>query len=661
MTDISRRSVLAGAAATAALATTVGARAEAAPSGLLVGAGRADATGAVAGQGMMGYSEQDQVSTGLLSRCWARAYVVVDRATGNRVAFVTVDIACLFQSVHLGVMAALRSRFGDLYTERNVNLNATHNHNSCGGTAWDYAYTLAAYGFKKRSYEAEVRGIVTAIARAHDDLAPGTISLGRSELHDASANRSRVAFDRNPVAERREFPNAIDPAVTTLRLRRTSTGADIGQISWFATHGTSLTDRNTLISGDNKGYASYVAESRDPGCITAFPQTNAGDMTPNLWVRPLHPGGPTADNRTNCLIIGDRQFHAGARAADDARPMRRSGVDAMVRYVDFSAVTIDGRWTPEGRTARTGPACMGAAAFGTSREDNWNLPVPLFDEGQKTPIPPGLADIQAPKLIVAPLGLLPPWPWIPQVLPIQLMRIGDLVLAAAPAEFTVVAGLRVRRVVADALRISVDDVLLQGYANGYSQYVTTPEEYDAQQYEGGETQFGRWTLSAYLQEFDRLARAFAAGSSIGRGPAPLDKSSRQPDLLPPVPLDTPVVGHRFGDVLLTPRPRYEAGETVRVDFVGAHPTVDFRTDDTYFRVERRGASGWTTVFDDDDWCTEMHWSRPPGSSTASVISVRWTVPTGTRGTFRIRYTGDRRRPDGRVEPISGTSPTVVVG
>ncbi|MEU6940439.1 neutral/alkaline non-lysosomal ceramidase N-terminal domain-containing protein, partial [Streptomyces rubiginosohelvolus] len=32
--------------------------------------------------------------------------------------------------------------------------------------------------------------------------------------------------------------------------------------------------------------------------------------------------------------------------------------------------------------------------------------------------------------------------------------------------------------------------LLQGYANAYSQYVTTPEEYDTQNYEGGSTLYG---------------------------------------------------------------------------------------------------------------------------------------------------------------------------
>lgn len=630
--------------------------------GYLVGAGMADVTGAVAGQGMMGYSELDQVATGLLMRTWARAYIVVDQLTGDRVAFVSADIACLFQSVHLAVMQQLAQRFGSLYTERNVNVNATHNHNSCGGTAREYAYSLAAYGFQSNSHDAEVEGIVAALAAAHESLAPGTISLGHGELHDASANRSRTAFDLNPPDDKAHFPNAIDPQVTVLRLRQG--GTDIGAITWFATHGTSLTDANTLISADNKGYASYRWEhdemgvragSGRAGFVAAFAQTNAGDMTPNMGLTRWHPSGPTEDNRANCALVGERQYRAGRAAFDAARPMRSGGVDAALHYLNLADTAIDGAYTPDGKPARTAPAMMGSAAAATSSEDNWKSQLSFLQEGDANPVVAALGgldgpieqwmrDAQAPKLIVAPLGILPPRPWVPQTVPIQILRIGDLILASGPAEYTVVSGLRIRRVVSHALSVPLENVLLQGYANGYSGYVTTPEEYASQQYEGGETLFGRWTLPAYVQEFDRLARAVATRTDLGRGPAPLDwTTGLQPNLLAPVPADLPVAGRNFGDVLTAPKPHYSAGETVSVEFCGAHPNNDLHTGGTYFEVQQATGAQWRTVFDDNDWCTELHWSRPPGQDAASVIAVHWTVPDGTAGgRYRVSYTGNRR-------------------
>ena len=67
----------------------------------------------------------------------------------------------------------------------------------------------------------------------------------------------------------------------------------------------------------------------------------------------------------------------------------------------------------------------------------------------------------------------------------QLVRIGQLYLAAVPAEFTITSGYRLRRTVATELGVPVENVILSGYANAYSGYVTTPEEYDQQDYEGG--------------------------------------------------------------------------------------------------------------------------------------------------------------------------------
>ncbi len=679
MTGISRRGFLQASAATAVGAGLAGApgapaTATAAPGGYLVGAGKGDLTGAIAGQGMMGYSDMDQVANGLLQRTWARAFIIADAATGKRVLFITADLACVFTSHHSLLLQALAERYGNTYNLHNVNINATHNHNSCGGTSWDYAYVLAAKGHRHNSLAAEMAGLLDAVDQAHRSLGPGTVELGHTELHNASANRSRPAFDLNPTADKRHFPHAIDPQVTALKLRRG--GEVIGEITWFATHGTSLTDANFLIAPDNKGYAAYLAEQRNPGVVSAHAQTNAGDMTPNLWLRKMHPGGPTADNRSNRIIIGQRQDQAARRALGSAAPMSRSGVDSAARHVNLADVAISGEFTPHGRGARTSPAMMGAAAAATSQEDNTRSQLGFLNEGVRdqfamalgagaTPTPePWIVDNQAPKLILFPLGLLPPRPWIEQTLPLQLIRIGDLVLIAVPAEATIVSGLRLRRVVADALGVPLENVLLQGYSNGYSQYVTTPEEYVSQQYEGGETMFGRWTLCAYMQEFHRMAGAMARGSRLSTGPRPADHSGLQPDLLSAQPPDTPIPGHRFGDVVAAPNSRARAGQTVRAAFCGAFPTNRIRRGRAtrgYFAVEQRTATGWTVAYDDDHESTELKWERPPGNPSASRVTITWRVPREAAGTYRIRYYGDVKAPSGALREVTGATGPITVG
>ena len=46
---------------------------------------------------------------------------------------------------------------------------------------------------------------------------------------------------------------------TVMRLQG-SAGQEVGLINWFAVHATSMGNDNLLISGDNKGYASYLFE-----------------------------------------------------------------------------------------------------------------------------------------------------------------------------------------------------------------------------------------------------------------------------------------------------------------------------------------------------------------------------------------------------------------
>src|SRR5436305_10979385 len=93
--------------------------------GWLVGRGIADITGEPWGVGMMGYGMRFQRTTGIHLRQKARAFVVVDRATGERLVYVVADIGMFFRNVRDAVLARLDPA---LHREDNVVLTATHTH-----------------------------------------------------------------------------------------------------------------------------------------------------------------------------------------------------------------------------------------------------------------------------------------------------------------------------------------------------------------------------------------------------------------------------------------------------------------------------------------------------------------------------------------------------
>ena len=557
-------------------------------------------------------------------------------------------------------------------------ITATHTHCAPGGYSHHILYNSNTKGFRPKTFGALVDGIVQAVERADADLKPSRLFLSSSELQGASVNRSRISFERNPAADKAFFPDAIDPQTTLLRIERD--GFTVGAINWFATHNTSMTNRNRLISSDNKGYAAYfwerVVERVDyltdldsaPRFIGAFAQTNAGDMSPNLN---LHPGdGPTNDEFENTRIIGRRQYDAAARLAVAGGTPVTGPIDSRVVHVDLARVTVAAEFCGDGRAHSTSGPAGGSASFAGAWADGPAFPGfregrnPLFDWPSKIAyrLSDRLRDSQAPKGIVLPGGLLNRrLPVVAQRVPVQLVRIGPLYLIGIPGEVTIVAGLRLRRTVAAVVGAELQNVLVSGYSNGYIHYVTTPEEYEAQQYEGGSTLFGRWELPALQQTVAALATAMSSGTPTTVGAPTTDLSGRhrtRPDRSVP---DAAPAGSALGDVVVAPRTTYRAGQRVGAVFVGAHPNNRLRRGDSYLRVQSRDGTSWQTVQDDGDWATRFTWRRLRGGQ--SEVTVTWDIPEDIAdGDYRMSYTGDGRGADGQLRPFCGTTdPFAVLG
>ncbi|NDW45564.1 neutral/alkaline non-lysosomal ceramidase N-terminal domain-containing protein [Ruegeria sp. PrR005] len=98
----------------------------------------------------------------------------------------------------------------------------------------------------------------------------------------------------------------------------------------------------------------------------------------------------------------------------------------------------------------------------------------------------------------------------PSVLPVQLIRIADVSMVGFPGEITTLAGRHIQLAVVNGAAnggAAVGFVNINSCTNAYSQYVTTPEEYDTQHYEGASTVFGPNTMDAYAAHFYELSKS----------------------------------------------------------------------------------------------------------------------------------------------------------
>ncbi len=649
----------------------------------LIGTGIYDVTGPAAELGMMGMASIDQKTEGIQSRLFARSFIVFDQPSNKRVVISCVDIWSCTQAVKMEVVKRLATIYGnDLYTIHNVLLCGTHTHSGPGGYSHYALYNLTVLGFDKQNFDCIVTGMVESIRRAHENLAPGDILINRGTIEECGRNRSPIAYDNNPEKERNRYQSNTDKEMLLIKFVKRD-GKKIGCLSWYAIHPTNRGNKNRLITGDNKGYASYLFEKEmgtdileDETFVAAFANSNCGDVSGNVRY-----GVPDlVHDFTRMQEFGEKQYTKAKELFHSASEHITGSVDYRHTHVDMSRVHL------QGTTNKTYEAALGASMFAGSSEDSASEfgikeGIRIESGGEYPPEAkhvilqalsllsgllsgfefPGLLQEElnkghGNKPIVFAQGLSKPFPLSPEVLPLQILKIGNLILTAIPGEITTMAGRRLRETVLQIFKNSdVKYCALATYANAYAGYITTKEEYDMQHYEGASTHFGTYTLKAYEQEFSVLAKAMSEGNSVSPGPTPRDLSTEQTTLQTGVVADSqPLPWIPFGRVETDVDPYYRAGTTARVVFWGAHPKNNLKTQSTFLEVKKRDGADWVTIYTDRDPCTIYQWKRDFIAN--SKITVTWNIPVGTEpGEYRLHHFGDAKDFTGRITHYEGIS------
>lgn len=705
----------------------------------LLGVGRADITGPVVEVNMMGYADTSQVGSGLRQRIYCRAFIVAHPEHAEaRIAYLVLDTQSGDTAVRHGIVEALHELGPEyaVYTRPGV-LAVTGTHSHSGPGAWlNYLLPqITSKGFSKESYGAIVAGSVRAIQRAHNSLGPGRLLLGTGNTTGISANRSPYAYLKNPASERARYDTDTDTVMTVLQFDDLA-GKSLGILTWLPVHGTSLYQNNTLIAGDNKGVAAYLFEERmsevNPSFVAGFSQSNVGDTTPNVLGAFCESTGlacrfndSTCNGRTqgcrgrgpffqaqdqgskSCYEIGKRQA-AAAQAILDSRSMNEIPLDTIESFHifhDMSNFTFTSPSDPS-RTLRTCSAALGYGFAGGTTDgpgafdfrqgtndtddDSPALKNPLWRIARSFVHSPTDDQIkcQSPKPILLDVGAAKkPYAWTPNIVDIQMQRVGPLLIIVVPGEATTMAGRRWREAIAAQAETSIDIVnpvvVIGGPANTYAHYIATEEEYTVQRYEGASTLYGPHTLAAYinltteyLPYLDRYANSNNSSPRppLAHGPQPPININSSYNFINKVILDSPGLFRSFGQLLTGPSSdtTYHSGDTITATFVGANPRNNFRLEHTFAAVERYNATHdhWLPVRTDRDWFLTYHWRRVSTVLGTSEVTLKWEVDSnhsrdkdrkeGERAMFRFRYYGDAKSIGGTITAFEGVSDSFFV-
>ena len=529
-----------------------------------IGCGIADITDYATGCGLQGFSDDTQKSTRVETALYARVFIVHDPTVPNSaIAIVVGDMWTGTIAVKREVMNRLAaSELANIYRYDNVIICGTHTHSGPGGYLEDHLYNYSIGGFDAHVFESMVSGIVRAIKRAHANLTPGRIYIANGAVPDCGRNRSAPAYMRNPQTERAAYPSDTDKDMILLKFVEVRNGQEfpVGALNWYAVHPTCRGQTSTSVTGDSKGWASMMFESeiqshpnRDKFFVAAFANSNCGDVSGNVEYGDWPRGGP--NDKARMEDQGNRQYQA-ARTLFYSATARISGpLDARHTFLDLPKAT--GRIGSVGLSMFAGSTEDGDPASGlregiTSGDgttllnpSQWLEPIPagaimgIFNaiaspiagiRGRpEIAIPTGIAagaeELQGhfPKPIVIMTGAARPHPITPNIVPLQILRIGTFAILGLPGEITTMAGRRLQNALrAELLGEGITTLAICAYANGYCQYITTPEEYGAQHYEGASTLFGPGMLEVFQTTYADMARTMLRGAGSTIGPPPPD-------------------------------------------------------------------------------------------------------------------------------------------
>jgi hypothetical protein len=611
---------------------------------LQVGVGRADITSPT-GYFMQGWVRSDAVLRGVHTRIEARAIVL--KRGSQKLALVAEDLNGIAGGMVKEAANRLASRG---FSESNIIVSASHTHAAPSGyynfgtynTVFMTPSTLTsqnvAGALDPQLYAFEVRQLVAAITRADNNLGPGKVGWSTTQLLGLTANRSleahlrdhgiTKAFGTGKVSDDpKGYVDTIDPEVQVLRVDKDGVGP-VGMWSTFADHGTVNKFQFGVYNADHHGSATRLVEQQiralghvRPGqdVVNAYGNTDEGDQSAGL----TRSGPAAADG------VGRLEAAAMLTAWKTAGAHLTSTPQLATRW---TRMCFCGQSTPDGPVSKT--ATPGLPLFTGSEEGRG----PLYDltqqpfEGDASPVDDPADPAQGHKIVV-PTSLVGKGS-TPTAVPLTVAQVGERVIATIPGEMTVDMGRRVRGAVGlMAQGHGITGVQLSGLANEYLSYFVSPQEYDAQHYEGGSTMYGRESSVLLMQQLQVLTKALVDKTAA---PAPYAEDPTNGVAATAAPFGT---GATTATAKSQPRTT-QRFQRATFTWQGGVKGLDMPLGKPLVSIEGASRKGKPWVAVTDDLGLQILWRVDDNG----VYSAEWEVPRdAVAGTYRFVVTANHYR------------------
>ena len=463
------------------------------------------------GMPMAGYSTWANYSKGFRTRLYVRALYLKPQS-GRSVAIVQGDF--LTGSIMLNQkVAELIAKDTDVGLD-GLLIAGTHTHSGAANFFENNFYNdhaSNAAGFDPDYFNYVSKQIANAIISAYKEKKPAKIATATTQISKMTRNRSIESYLANKnissVTPPPDIYKAINPNLYMIRvdvLDNDGQYRPLGALSSFSIHATAVPPKNNLHNGD---VFAYIEREVEYGIKNQYKTS---------W-EPIHAAlngahGDCSPNYKKQGYIDARKV--GTAVGQQAMELFRS-LDGKLKdnvTINFAAKEIDvftDRCIDDICLCER-PVVGSALAAGA---DDGPSPVisklPWLRQG--SPRWFFTKSCQGHKrtlggpfqyLVLSKDGF-------PHQMFFQTIQIDDVLLIALPYEATQESGIRIAKECKDKLAAANKNDLqyfpVISVANGYFGYVTTPEEYSIQRYEGGHTLYGPQTQPFLARQVSKLA------------------------------------------------------------------------------------------------------------------------------------------------------------
>jgi len=459
------------------------------------------------GMPMAGYSLWANQGRGFRTRLYTRAVYLKD-ASGAAVALVQCDLLAgsLLLNQRVAELIASQTDIG----AENLMIAGTHTHSGPGNYFDSNFYNDHAsgvVGFHPEYFEFLARKIARAVIRACREKRPAKIASGKTQIWNLTRNRSLDSYLANKNISPEKPPDihqAVNPDLYLIRIDARDVDGryrPLAAVSSFSIHGTTVSMKNSLYSGD---VFAYIEREVERG-IRKHYQTS--------W-NPIHAAfnGTHADNSPHYQEQGYPEARrigtaVGRKALElflalDGQLRDEADIRYAARQIDLFSERCAGEICLCDRPV-VGSALAAGADDGPSpvisklpwlRQGSARWFFTQTCQGHKRTLAGPLQYFILPKKD------------FPHQLFLQVIQIDEVLLIPVPFEVTGEAGARIAAAGAD-----FQHRVVVSCGNGYFGYATTPEEYRVQRYEGGHTLWGPQTQPFLARHIGLLTEKMIRG------------------------------------------------------------------------------------------------------------------------------------------------------